>query len=83
MKKTIKETIHWHPVEIKYPENLKRVLLHTNDGIIIGFWNKNERKWVAECNGSGGYIILNSDTHVYYWSNFPNGVDIFKIYETT
>jgi len=78
MKKTVKETLQWHPVEIKFPENMVTCLLQTNDGIFMGFWNKQLQKWLG--SGVGGTIMLNSDTHVKYWTYWPKGVGIEEFY---
>jgi len=72
MRKIVEETLQWHPVEIRYPEHLKLVILKANYGILRGFWNKTEQFWVAE-GGTSGFLKLNSDTHVYYWANYPEG----------
>ena len=72
MRKTIPETLQWHPTEIKYPENMATVLVQTNDGIFMGFWNKQLQKWLG--SGAGGTFSLNSDTHVRYWTYWPKGV---------
>jgi len=55
-----------------YAQYLKQVFLQTNDGIILGYWNKSEQKWVAR--GIGGWYGLNSDTHVSYWTYWPEGI---------
>ncbi len=75
MRKTTKETIQWHPVEIKYPEHATYVLMQTNDGISGGYWDKHEQKWFFTYDGK--VLYLNSDTHVYYWAYWPKGVNVF------
>ena len=78
MKKVIKEFIEWHSTKNKYPPTYQTVLLQTNDGIFFGYWDKQKQNWFVTDNGSAWGRSLNSDTHVYYWSFSPKGIDIFK-----
>ena len=79
MRKTIKETIKWHPVEIVgYPRSLTIVLMQTNDGVMMGVWDEKKKKWFSRT--SVGTLGLNSDCHVIYWTNIPNGVGIQELY---
>jgi len=79
MKKTTKETINWHPVDIKSPPHSTTVLIQSNDGISVGYWNRDENRWYGAIGlrtGSAG-IRLNSDTHVSHWTEWPRGVSVF------
>lgn len=71
MRKTTKETLNWHPVEIKDPPHSKTVIMQTNDGISCGYWNRDEKRWYGAI---GGWFRLNSDTHVSHWAEWPQGV---------
>jgi hypothetical protein len=76
MRKTIKESIEWHSVKNKYPITNKLVLAQSNDGIIRAYWDKEKQKWGTVDDGSAFGRLLNEDTHVYYWSYYPKGVEI-------
>jgi hypothetical protein len=74
MRKTIKRTIVWHPIAIKYPKHMATVLLQTNDGVLKGYWNERDKSW------HGDSYKFNSDTHVIYWANWPEGVGLSTLY---
>jgi len=71
-RRTTREVIEWHPISIKYPIHATLVLVHTNDGICSGYWDKHKEKWFFTHNGN--VLYFNSDTHVRYWAYWPSGV---------
>ena len=72
MRKTTKETINWHPVAIKDPPHSTTVLIQSNDGVSVGYWDRYEKRWGGAI---GGWHLLNSDTHVSHWAEWPKGVN--------
>ena len=69
----ITENIEWHPIKMWFPVHMERVLIQTNDGIMIGFWDEHKQNWMVQWTGNG-YSYLNKETYPLYVTYWPKGV---------